>query len=688
MSERERAKPNRLAGETSPYLLQHAGNPVDWYPWGPEALARARELDRPIFLSIGYSACHWCHVMERESFEDETIAALLNESFVPVKVDREERPDLDDVYMKAVQALSGSGGWPMSVFLTPELKPFYAGTYFPPDERYGRPGFPRILQWIAKIWREDRQRVLTQSQAITDYITAESRMESAGPIDPGVLDLSFSALAGTFDPRWGGFGAAPKFPHALDLRILLRHGKRTGAAAPTQMATLTLDRMAQGGIYDQLAGGFARYSTDEKWLVPHFEKMLYDNALLVPAYLEAFLVTREERHARVARETCDWMLDEMTTAGGGLASSLDADSEGEEGRFYVWTPAELAEVLGAERGRWAAAWFGATEDGNFEHGKSVLWRPKPAEDVAAELGTELAGLRAAMEEARGELLRARARRVPPGKDDKVLASWNGLAISALAQAHQVLAEPRFLAAAQRAARAVVGEMRQPDGRLFATARAGRAHLNACLDDYAFVIQALLDLYESDFDQRWIRVALELETILDERFTDAANGGYFTTGTDHEALLARLKNPTDGALPSGNAVQALNLLRLAELTGDAEHAARAERTLRAFGGLANRYPQGFSQLLMAVDFLSAGPREIVIAGEPGSAPFADMLAVVRRAFLPQRVVAHAHRGADVKLSPVLEGKEAPPGEARAFVCRNYACGLPSKTPAELEVALSA
>ena len=676
------AEQNRLAKETSPYLLQHAANPVDWYPWGPEALERARELQRPIFLSIGYSACHWCHVMERESFEDPKIADLLNRAFVAIKVDREERPDLDDIYMKAVQALSGAGGWPMSVFLTPDLQPFFGGTYFPPDDRYGRPGFPKILRWVEKLWSEDKERVLEQARTMTGYITAEASMESVGDLDPGVLDHSLRALEENFDARWGGFGAAPKFPHALDLRLLLRHGKRTGDDHATEMAVLTLDRMANGGIYDQLGGGFARYSTDEKWLIPHFEKMLYDNALLVPAYLEAFLVTGEERFARVARETCAWVLGEMVTAEGGFASSLDADSEGEEGKFYAWTRAELEAVLGAEHGAQAAAWFGVTEEGNFEYGKNALWRPRADEAVAEELGVELATLRANMEAARAELLRARERRVRPGKDDKVLAAWNGLMISALAQASQVLGERRFLEAARRAARTVLEHMRQPDGRLFATARNGRAHVNACLDDYAFVIQGLIDLFESDFDPAWLREALALDRVLTERFVDEERGGYFTTGTGHEKLIARLRSPVDGALPSGNGVQALNLLRLAELTGDGERAERAERTLRSVGSLANRYPQGFSQLLLAVDHLAAGPREIVIAGEDGAADVERMLALVRATFLPQRVVARARAGADTELLPLLAGKETPKGSARAYVCRNYACGVPARTPEEL------
>jgi len=675
---------NRLARETSPYLLQHAKNPVDWYPWGPEALERAKREDRPIFLSVGYSACHWCHVMERECFESPTVAELMNRWFVNVKVDREERPDVDDIYMKAVQAITGQGGWPMSVFLTPDLEPFFGGTYFPPEDRYGRPGFSSVLRSIAQLWERDRQRATQQGRALADAIAAEGRVRLAGELDPAVLDRSLEALAARFDPAWGGFGSAPKFPHTQDLRLALRHHLRTGNPLARTMAVHSLERMACGGIYDHLGGGFCRYSTDERWLIPHFEKMLYDSALLVPAYLEAFLVTGAEGHGRVARETCDWMLREMQTPEGGFASSLDADSEGEEGKFYVWTPGDLRAVLGAGRAARAQRWYGVVDGGNFEHGTSALWRPEPDEALAQELEVPLDELRREMEAVRAELFAARATRIPPGKDDKVLAAWNGLAISALASAYQVLDDTRYLDAARGAARYVLDGMRQPDGRLFATARAGRAHLNGYLDDYAFVIAGLLDLYESDFDPGWLRSALELDEVLRDRFEDPDEGGYFATARDHERLIARLKNTHDGALPAGNSVQALNLLRLAELGGDQAHAARAERTMRSVAQLANQHPVVFSQMWLAVDFLQAGPREIVLAGDPAGTPFRELLRTVRRTFLPQRVVAHAGQGADVELMPLLEGKAST--EARAFVCRNYTCSMPSRTAAELAVAL--
>ena len=686
MSETGSRPANRLAGETSPYLLQHAHNPVDWHPWGPEALARAKAEDKPIFLSIGYSACHWCHVMERESFEDESIARLMNESFVNVKVDREERPDLDEIYMKAVQAMTGSGGWPMSVFLTPDLEPFYGGTYFPPRGAWGRPGFAEVLGSIARAWTEDRGSLASQGRRMADRIAEEGRWNGAGELDPNVLDLSLSALQKSFDPVWGGFGDAPKFPHALDLRLLLRHWKRTGDEAPLRMATVTLDRMAEGGIHDQLGGGFHRYSTDEEWRLPHFEKMLYDNALLAPAFVEAHLATGADRYARVARGCCEWILREMATPSGGFASSQDADSEGEEGKFFVWTPEELVAALGPRQGSWAAAWFGVTAEGNFEHGKSVLRRHEPAGRIAERLRVDPGELARAMDDARARLLAARGKRVAPGRDDKILAAWNGLAISALAQASQVLGEERFLEAARRAARYVLTGMRQPDGRLHATARGDRAHLDAYLDDYAFLIQGLIDLYESDFDEGWLREALALDAILADRFEDAGRGGFFTTARDHETLIARLKSPTDGALPSGNGVQASNLLRLSELTGRGELARRAERTIRSLGAMANAWPAAFSQLLIAADFLATGPREVVIAGEASDPAVREMLAEVRNTFLPQRVVALANAGSDRDLIPLLAGREPGSGGARAFVCRNFACHLPANDREELRSRL--
>jgi hypothetical protein len=518
-------------------------------------------------------------------------------------------------------------------------------------------------------------------------IEKEAGAHTAADLAPDVLDRSFAALHGNFDATWGGFGQEPKFPHALDIRVCLRHWKRTGNPLALEVVTTTLDRMSEGGVYDQLGGGFHRYSTDEMWLIPHFEKMLYDNALLIPAYLDAHVATGGRgdgagRYARIARECCEWILREMTTPESGFASTQDADTEGEEGLFFTWTPEELDQVLGSERGLWAAEWFGVTPEGNFEHGRSALWRHDTANDIAARLKIDAAELIDAMGEVRQALFETRAKRVAPGTDDKVLTGWNGLAISALAQSCQVLGEGRYLDAARGAARYVLDHMRQENGRLFATARAGRAHLNGYLSDYVFLIQGLVDLYETDFDEGWIRSALELEAIVEEDFLDREGGGYFTTGKKHEELIARLKDPHDGALPSASSVHALNLLRLAELTGAGRLASMAESCIRAVGELVNRYPSAFSQLLLAVDNLAVGGREIVIAGERDDAAVREMLAVVRSTYLPQRVVALAHAGANADVLELVRGRAAESGRARAYVCRNYACDVPATTPDEL------
>ncbi len=685
----DRAHPaNRLAASTSPYLLQHAHNPVDWYPWGAEALERARSENKPIFLSVGYSACHWCHVMERECFENERIAALMNRWFVNVKVDREERPDIDEIYMKAVQAMSGSGGWPMSVFLTPDLEPFFGGTYFPPVRMHGRPSFPELVENLGRAWSEEPEQVQKRARQAADYLRREAQAETAGEIPDHVLDLSLAALENGYDPRWGGFGDAPKFPHAMDVRALLRHAQRQGDAQLAEHALHTLRRMAQGGMYDQLGGGFHRYSTDEKWLIPHFEKMLYDNALLIPAYLEAYQWTKEPAFATVVRETCAWVLREMTTAEGAFASSQDADSEGEEGKFFAWTPAEIEAVLGAETGALACQWFGVTDDGNFEDGASVLWREQAAQIVAAQAKLEPAELERRMAQARLALFEARSRRVAPQTDDKVLVAWNGLMIGALARASAVLGEQRYRESAQNAARFVLRAMRRDDGTLYATSRHGKAHLDAYLDDYAFLIAGLIDLYEADFDARWLREALALTRVLNERFADREQGGYFTTSNRHERLLVRLKAPHDGALPAGVAVQALNLLRLTELTGSRELGERAQKDLLSVGKLLSRYPQAFSQHVIALDFLRMEPREIVLAGERGSAQLEAMLRALHADFDPRRVVAMVTPNADLELLPLLEGKQAPAGGARAWICQGWACQAPVDSPQDLARALAA
>jgi uncharacterized protein YyaL (SSP411 family) len=682
----EQPAPNRLIHETSPYLRKHAHNPVDWYPWGPEALERAQSEDKPIFLSIGYSACHWCHVMERECFENPRIAALMNEHFVNIKVDREERPDIDDIYMRAVMALSGSGGWPMSVFLTPAREPFFGATYLPPVRTSGRPSFPDVLIGLSEAFHKQRGDVLAQAQQLTAAIAEESRADARAELSEAVLNTSLEQFRERFDVHWGGFGSPPKFPHAGDVRLCLRHHHRLGSAEALLMATRTLDAMTQGGMFDQLGGGFHRYSTDREWRVPHFEKMLYDNAQLLAAYLEAYTLTHNQDYARVAHAICGWALSEMQTETGGFASSQDADSEGEEGRFFVWSRAELDAVLGSELAAVTAGYYDVTEAGNFEHGKSVLWMPRPAHVVAEELGYEPEQLAVDMARARELLLAARAERVRPDTDDKILTGWNALMVSGLALAYQGLGELRYLTAAERCMSFVLSALQRPDGGLYGTFREGRAHITAGLDDYAFVVQALIDLYECTFEARHLQEASRLCDWVEQHFADDAQGGYFTTGDDHEALIARLKSTHDGALPSGAAVHASNLARLGLLCGSDEATARAQAAVESLGAMASRVPAAFSHLLMALDFLRGSPREVVIAGERADADTQSLLAAVRGSFRPERVVALAHAGADVSLVPLLADKTPGPDGPRAFVCEEGRCLAPVSTPADLKAQL--
>jgi uncharacterized protein YyaL (SSP411 family) len=583
--------------------LQHAHNPVDWYPWGQEALERARKEDKPIFLSIGYAACHWCHRLSSESFENEAIAQVMNEHFVNIKVDREERPDLDDLYMMAVQLSTGSGGWPMSVFLTPDLKPFYCGTYFPPTDRYGRPGFATVLTQIAEAWRERRADVEAVAErtvaAVRDYSTLQAEEGQLGP------DLIFRAIDGLierFDGTHGGFGGAPKFPPAMALDLIMRELARlpSGGRADRlrQIVMLTLDRMAQGGLYDQIGGGFHRYSTDHRWLVPHFEKMLYDNALLVPVYLEAHRLTGDDFYTRIARETLDFTLREMTHPEGGFYSTLDADSEGEEGKFYVWTPGEVIRVLGAQDGALFCQIYDITPAGNFE-GHSIPHLEKSIAEWAQDQWQKPEELQARLDAMRARLLEARARRVRPGLDDKILTSWNGLMVRAMARAALALGEARYRKAAERAATFVLTHL-QRDGRLLRSWRDGRAPLAGFHDDYAFFIVALLDLHEATGDDRWLTEARRLTAAMNELFWDEGAGGYFFTPHDGESLIARLKSPEDNAIPSGNSMAALALVRLATIGDDDAMRERAGRLLESHAAAMRRMSQAFPQMLVAAD----------------------------------------------------------------------------------------
>jgi uncharacterized protein len=646
--------PNRLADETSPYLLQHKDNPVDWYPWGEEALGRAAIEDRPILLSIGYSACHWCHVMERESFEDPETAALMNELFVSIKLDREERPDIDSIYMEACQAMTGSGGWPLNVFLTPEQVPFYAGTYFPPESRMGMPSWRDVLVAVAQAWEDRRDEIRAGAGGIAERLQGGARLRaSSEPLRDELLDRAVEGLRSQYDAANGGFGSAPKFPPASALELLMRRGER-------DIVTHTLLAMASGGMYDQIGGGFARYSVDPYWLVPHFEKMLYDNALLARAYLHGALLTGEPLFRRVAEETLDWALREMRAPEGGFFCALDADSEGVEGKFYVWTVDELREALAGEADADdAIAWFGATDRGNFEGANIPVRGP---------------GLPERLDEWRRKLYEARSQRVWPGLDDKRLTSWNALMISALAEAGAVLERDDYLEAATRAADFVLGSLRDPSGRLLRTFKDGRARLNAYLEDHAYLLEALLTLYESSFDPRWFAEARALADTMIERFGDEEHGGFFETSADHERLLARRKDLEDHPIPSGNASAAYGLLRLAALTGEARYAERAVGVLRLLHEPATQYPQAFGHLLQALDFELAPVKEIALVGDD-LAPFER---VVRGAFRPHVVLA----GGAADGVPLLQDRSPVDGRPAAYVCEHFACQAPVTEPEEL------
>ena len=678
--------PNRLAHETSPYLLQHAHNPVDWYPWGDEAFARARREDRPLFLSVGYSACHWCHVMEHESFADPDIASLLNESFVSVKVDREERPDVDDIYMQAVQLFSGGhGGWPMSVFLTPERVPFFAGTYFPPHDRHGMPGFPTVLRFAIDAYRNRRADVDQAGRDVVQALQQIASVEGDATLpQAGVLDAATAAFERSFDARAGGFGGAPKFPPSMALGFLLRRFARRPEPALLSMVRHTLERMARGGIHDQLGGGFHRYATDAAWLVPHFEKMLYDNALLARAYVEAWQVTGVALFRDVAHDTLGWMRREMRLPQGGFAAAQDADSEGVEGKFFVWTPDEFEAVLGADAARIAARYFDVRREGNFEHGTSILSVPRDPDVVASELGLAPEALSAHIDAARAQLLAVRARRIAPARDDKIVVAWNALAISALATAARAFDDDDARDDAARCAEFILRH--SAPGRVFRTFAGGRAHGEGFLDDYAGVVAAFLDLYEATFAPRWIEAALQLHaTVLDE-FWDDRDGGFFYSGRGHEELLSRSRQPFDHATPSGQSLATGNLLRLAALTGDASLRARAEKTLALFAGHMRQAPAGMTAMLVELDRALGPSAEVAIVGR-GTAAVA-LRRAVHAAYAPHTVVAGWPAAGEPAALALLGEREPPPGGAAAHVCRDFACQLPVTAPGDLAAAFAA
>ncbi len=666
---------NRLARETSPYLLQHAHNPVDWYPWGEEAFARARAEDKPVLLSVGYSACHWCHVMERESFENPAIAAVMNEGFVSVKVDREERPDVDHIYMQAVQSMTGHGGWPMTVFLAPDGTPFYGGTYFPPEDRHGLPGFPKLLAAIADAWRSRRAEVLQSGKELTESLGQGDRLRGAATLlSEELLFTAFSGISSQFDEEWGGLGGAPKFPQPMIWEFVLRFFKRGDNPYAQRMVHTTLIRMARGGMYDHLGGGFARYSVDAHWMVPHFEKMLYDNAQLASLYLHAWLAFGDPECRRVCEETLDYLLRDMTDPSGGFYSAEDADSEGHEGKFYVWTPEEIRAVLGADAER-ALAYWGVDGGPNFE-GQSILY-------LAGEPDPEgIAPLRR-------RLLEARAKRVRPGRDDKVLAGWNGLACRALAEAGRALGRADYIAAAVRNAEFLLGSMRH-DGRLLRTWKAGQARLKGYLEDYAMVAAALVDVYEATFERRWLDAARGLADDMVGLFWDGEREGFYDTGHDHERLIVRPRNLFDNAVPSGTSVAIETLLRLAALTGEAAYESRALAALRPVADLIGRYASGFGRFLCALDF-HLGPRvEVALVAPAGDGGLPALTAEVFGRFLPNRVVAGMKAGDTAAAAgiPLLENRGAVDGKATAYVCRNYACELPVTDRAALARQLEA
>ena len=672
---------NRLADETSPYLLQHKDNPVDWYSWGPEALEKAKSEDMPIFLSIGYSACHWCHVMEHESFEDEDTAGVMNALFVSIKVDREERPDLDSIYMQAVQSMTGSGGWPMSVFLTPDGRPFYGGTYYPNTPRHGMPSFVEVLKAVADAYHSRRGEVMQSASQISSRLEPPVGSKNEMLTD-SILRLGTQRLGSSFDWAHGGLGGAPKFPQPMTLELLLRSHAHDNDGRTLQMVEYTLERMARGGIYDQLGGGFHRYSVDAQWLVPHFEKMLYDNALLVRTYLHAFQLTKKRFYSLVAEETLDYVLREMTDPSGGFYSSQDADSEGVEGKFFVWTPAEIAAELGAEKAKAFDEYFGVTVEGNFEE-KNILNVPEDPSRVAETLAMAENDLALLIQRARKRLYQVRERRVHPGRDDKVLTAWNGLMLKSFTEAASVLNRTDYLDAAIANATFLLDSLRK-EGRVLRTWKEGRAKLEGYLEDYAMLIDGLLSLYEATFDRRWLDEARSLADGMVELFWDEGEGYFYDTGSDAEALIVRPRDVFDNAMPCGGSVAADVLLRLSVFTGEAEYSRKAVSSIRSVAAFMENQPSGFAHWLGALDFYLSKVSEVVLVGAPGDAGFTRMRDVVFESYRPNKVVAGFDPSeGDIPIDfPLFEARTALDGKTTAYVCENFACQTPTTDPEEL------
>lgn len=671
---------NFLKNESSPYLLQHADNPVAWYPWGDEALEKARREDKPILLSIGYAACHWCHVMAHESFEDEETAALMNRSFVNIKVDREERPDLDSIYMNAVVAMTGQGGWPMTVFLTPDGHPFYGGTYYPPAPRFGMPSFRQVLQSVATAWETKRADIVDNAAQMTAHLGRSLRLAAGQTgLDQSMLDEALRALKKSYDNRHGGWGQAPKFPQAMTIEFLLRVFLENEDQEALSMAEHTLERMAGGGMYDQIGGGFARYSTDNHWLVPHFEKMLYDNALLARVYLHAWQLTGRESYRRVVEETLDWVVAEMRHRQGGFYSSMDADSEGEEGKFYVWQLQEVDDSLQPDEAQLVIRHYGVGEGGNWE-GKNILHVAEELTSVASDMGIELSEARAMLAKARQKLYEVRSSREWPGIDDKVLTAWNGLMLAAFAEAGRVLQRDDYVDVAIENAHFLYETMRSAQGRLWRTWREGsEAHYNGYLEDYVYLADGLLALYQTVFDERWYVWAQELMQIVVAHFRDANAGGFYDTSDDHEDLIHRPKDVQDNAVPSGNAMAVHVLLMLSLYSGKDEMWSLAEEALSGMRDAMVQYPTGFAHWLTAATLALGEPQEVAIRGEPRAEDTHSLLQIVRSRYRPHVIVAVGNGSASI---PLLENRARRDGQATAYVCRRFVCRQPVTSPEAL------
>ncbi len=679
---------NRLATETSPYLLQHAHNPVDWYPWGEEAFAKARAADKPILLSVGYSACHWCHVMAHESFENTHIAALMNTLFINIKVDREERPDVDEIYMHAVQMLTGRGGWPMTVFLTPEGKPFYGGTYFPPEDRHNIPAFPRVLTGIARAYREKPTEVTQSTEEILSRLAQLARREpTTQPFDESVVERAVAGLAQHYDETYGGIGRAPKFPNTSVFALFLRYAHATGQQRYLDMATRTLRKMAQGGIYDHLGGGFHRYSVDERWLVPHFEKMLYDNALLVRLYLEGYQASGDPFFRQVVEETLAYVEREMVSPEGGFYSTQDADSEGVEGKFFVWGQDEVMRTLGEEAGEIFCRYYDVTGSGNFE-GKNILHPTLDVDQLARLFRREADDVKQVIGRAKDRLFAVREQRVRPGRDEKILTSWNGLMISAFAEAYKVLGTPGYLEVARRGIRFIQTALSR-EGCLLRTYKDGQAKFNAYLDDYACFSAALLDVSEATFEPEYLDGAVAVSDVLLDRFWDGQEGGFFFTSSDHEKLISRPKPAFDGSVPSGNSVAASVLLRLHYATGRQDYLTKAETIFRLFYDGLEQNPFGFSTLLCGLDFYLRRPKEIVLLGDSTAPETASLLRNIHGRFLPNKTLRcfDPARPPRHGLPSVLEGKTRVGDQLTAYVCHDFACSLPVTSWEELEMLIT-